>query len=361
MKPSLLIVVGLIAWLGGNSHAAEVSQWQKLVEAANQEGQVAVYGGQEISHPDIIAAFNKAYPGIKVLATTGRGSELMNRVIAERRADKYLVDIMASGPNGPRTLYLAKALDPIVPALLQADVIDPSKWYGGKHWFADPENRYIFMFEGTTVSSSLSYNTTLANPEEIKSYWDLLAPKWKGKLLSMDPRGTAPTPLLILYHNSEVGEAFIRKFYTETGMAFFRDRRQGTNWLATGKFAVCFMCRDIEKVNKQGLPVDTIMPEGVKEADGIGGGGSSVIALVNKAPHPNAAKVFLNWYLSRQGQMVWQNVMNKKEVEASDSMRIDIPKDDVLPEARRAPGKKYKVVGFVDPEPVQKLLQAILK
>jgi ABC-type Fe3+ transport system substrate-binding protein len=86
-----------------------------------------------------------------------------------------------------------------------------------------------------------------------------------------------------------------------------------------------------------------------------------VIVLINRAPHPNAAKVFINWYLSRQGQMVWQSVMNKKEVEASDSMRVDIPKDDVLPEARRVEGKKYSVVGFLDPEPVQKLLQEILR
>jgi hypothetical protein len=65
--------------------------------------------------------------------------------------------------------------------------------------------------------------------------------------------------------------------------------------------------------------------------------------------------------LSRQGQMVWQNVMNKKEVEASESMRIDIPKEDVLPDGRRVEGKKYNVVGFLEPEPVQKLIQEVMK
>jgi len=54
-------------------------------------------------------------------------------------------------------------------------------------------------------------------------------------------------------------------------------------------------------------------------------------------------------------------VMNVKEVEASDSMRIDIAKDDVLPDGKRAPGREYQVIGFLDPEPVQKLLQEILK
>ncbi|HEY7219171.1 MAG TPA: hypothetical protein VH985_12365, partial [Candidatus Binatia bacterium] len=104
-----------------------------------------------------------------------------------------------------------------------------------------------------------------------------------------------------------------------------------------------------------------IPPDKLKEGGTIGGGGSSVLALISRAPHPNAAKVFINWYLSRRGQMVWQNVMNVKEVEASDSMRIDIPKDDVLPDGKRVAGREYQVIGFLDPEPVQKLLQEILK
>jgi iron(III) transport system substrate-binding protein len=218
------------------------------------------------------------------------------------------------------------------------------------------------MYEGTINSTGLSYNTKLVNPEEVRSYEDLLRSKWKGKLLTLDPRGTAPpTQVLILYHTPSLGPDFVRRFYTETEITFFRDRRQGTNWLATGKFPLCFLCRDIEKVKEQGLPVDVIVPDQIKEGETVGGGNSSALALIDRAPHPNAAKVFINWYLSRQGQMVWQNVMNKKEVEASDSMRIDIPKEDVLSDGRRVEGKKYNVMGFLDPEPVQKLLQEILK
>ena len=337
-------------------------EWQKTIEAAKKDGQLSLYGGQEITHPDILAAFNKEFPFIKVVTVTGRGGDLMARIIAERRADKYLADLMASGPNGPRMLYLGKALDPITPAFILPEVTDLSKWYGGKHWYADPENQFIFMFEGTIISTGLSYNTKMMAASSIKSYWDLLTAKWKGKLLSMDPRGAVPpTPVLILYHKAGLGPEFVRRLYTETDITLFRDRRQGTNWLATGKFPLCLLCRDIDKASQQGLPVDEIAPDQLNEGGSIGGGGSSVLALVNRAPHPNAAKVFINWYLSRQGQTVWQNVMNKKEVEASDSMRVDIPKDDVLPDGRRVEGRKYSVVGFLDPDPVQKLLQEILK
>jgi len=358
----LAFLIGVVS----ASFAAEVprwkEEWQRVVEAAKKEGQVSLYGGQEITHPDIIAAFNKEFPFIKVLSVAGRAPDLMARIAAERRADRYLADIMASGPNGPRMLYLGKALDPIASAFILPEVTDGSKWYGGKHWYADPENQHIFMFEGTINSTGLSYNTKMMSSGEIKSFWDLLVPKWKGKLLGMDPRSSAPpTPVLILYHREDVGPEFVRRLYKETDITLFRDRAQGTNWLASGKFPLCLLCRDIDKAAKQGLPVEDIAPDQLKEGGSVGGGGSSVIVLINRAPHPNAAKLFINWYLSRQGQMVWQSVMNKKEVEPSDSMRIDISKDDVLPEARRVEGRKYSVVEFLDPEPVQKLLQEILK
>ena len=337
-------------------------EWTRVIEAAKQEGQLSLYGGQEITHPDIIAGFNKEFPFIRVTSASGRAADMMTRIVAERRADRYLADVTASGPNGPRMLYLNKILDPIAPTFILPEVSDLSRWYGGRHWYADPENKYIFMFEGTIVSTGLSFNNKLVSMDEIKSYWDLLQPKWRGKLLGQDPRGAAlSTPVLILYHRAGLGAEFLRRLYTETDITLFRDRRQGTNWLATGKFSVCHLCRDIDRAAKQGLPVEDISPDKLKEGGSIGGGGSSVLALINRAPHPNAAKLFINWYLSRQGQALWQHVMNLKEVEASDSMRIDIAKDDVLPDGKRAPGREYQVIGFLDPEPVQKLLQEILK
>ena len=359
---SFACLLGWVSSVIGAEQPKWQAEWQRVIEAAKKEGQLSLYGGQEITHPEIIAAFNKEFPFIKIISASGRAADMMTRIVAERRAEKYLADITASGPNGPRTLYLSKILDPITPALILPEVTDGSKWFGGKHWYADPENKYIFMFEGTIVSTGLSYNTKLMQADEIKSYWDLLQPKWKGKLLAQDPRSAAlATPVLILYHRAGLGPDFLRRFYTETEITLFRDRRQGTNWLATGKFPLCHLCREIDKAVQQGLPVDDLPPDKLKEGGTIGGGGSSVIALINRAPHPNAAKLFINWYLSRPGQITWQHVMNVKEVEASDSMRIDIPKDDVLPDGKRVAGKQYDVIGFLDPEPVQKLLGEILK
>jgi len=145
-------------------------------------------------------------------------------------------------------------------------------------------------------------------------------------------------------------------------VAISGNRRQGTDWLSSGKYQVCFACRDIERAIQQGLPVGEVDPSTLKEAAGeIGGGSSSVLAFLDKAPHPNAAKVFVNWFLSRQGQIVWQRVMNKVVLEGSDSMRIDIAKDDVLADARRVAGRHYRVIGFRDPKPVLQFLDETLK
>src|SRR5689334_3025121 len=338
------------------------SEWAKTVEAAKKESQLTAYGGSEITRPEILAAFNKEYPEIKVTTVGGHAADLTARLLAERRGDKYIADIIASGPNAPRSLYVAKALDPIASAFILPEVTDQSKWYGAKHWYADPENKFIFMFEGSVSTTGLSVNTNLAKATDIVSYWDLLQPKWKGKILMMDPRGAVlPTPLLMLYHDPEIGPDYLRTLLTKMDLTLFRDRRQGTNWLGVGKYPVCFYCRDLDLAVKQGLPIAEVPPAQFKEGGSIGGGSCSVISLINRAPHPNAARVFINWYLSRQGQIVWQRTMNTKEVEPSDSMRIDIPKDDVMPEARRVEGRKYRVVGFLDQKPLQALLNEILK
>ena len=360
----LIVVVGILFSLIPLTYGADANpvwqvDWEKTVQAA-KKGQLVLYGDQEITHPDILAAFNREYPYIKVITVGGKEVELRQRIVAERRAGKYLADLYAGGPNTPREFYLGKMLDPIAPALMLPEVTDTSKWYGGKHHYADPENKYLFMFEGTVTSTSFQYNTKLVNPDEIKSYWDLLHPKWKGRILAWDPRGSLPTATLILYYKPEVGPEFIKRLFGEMDTTLFRDRRQGTDWLAQGKFPLCFFCRDIEKAQKQGLPVDVLEPDRLKEAGSIGGGGSSVLILFNKAPNLNAAKVFINWYLSRQGQMIWQKVMNTNALEPSDSMRIDIPKDDVIPSARRIEGRKYQVIGFLDPKPVQKLISEVL-
>jgi iron(III) transport system substrate-binding protein len=371
MTASLILSVLAIVFPFLSAYAAEDRsswqvEWGKTVQLAKKEGRLVNYGGEEIINPEILKAFNHDYPQIKVTTAGGHGSELGARIVAERRAGKYLVDLYAGGPSTPyRVLYLSKALAPIMPLLVLPEVTDMSKWFTGKHVYADPEERYLFLFEGSVSGgATISLNTRLVNPTEIKSYWDLLQPRWKGKILFMDPKSSSLglNASTSLFDHPDLGREFLKRLFGEMDVAISGNRRQGTDWLSSGKYQVCFACRDIERAIQQGLSVGEVDPSTLKEAASeIGGGSSSVLAFLDKAPHPNAAKVFVNWFLSRQGQIVWQRVMNKVVLEGSDSMRIDIPKDDVLADNKRVAGRNYRVIGFRDPKPVLQFLDEILK
>ena len=336
--------------------------WEKSVAAAKKEGEVRVWGDMEITHPDIIAAFTKEFPFIRPILVSGKVGDLMPRIIAERRAGKYLADVYSGGLGG-RAFYdfqRAGVLDPLKPMLLLPDVVDESKWLNGKHHYADAEGQYIFMYEGSVAGVGLYYNSKLVDPREFHSYWDALNPKWKGKILLFERPGTGSPNMVRFYYNPQLGPDFVRRLWSEIDLVVSQERRQATDWLGTGKFALCFDCADTDMARKQGVPVSEFEHANLKEAAGeISTSGNSGLALINKAANPNAAKVLINWFLSRQGQIVWQDVMNKKVVEPSDSMRTDIPKDDVTPPSRREPGKKYNVVGFQDPEPVTKLINEL--
>jgi len=358
-----VVLVCLSLWVSPSMGQSDTqAKWKESLAAARKEGTVNIYGGEEITHPAIVEAFQKRFPKIKVVSVSGH-AELINRIIAERRANKFLVDVFSYGPNAARTAYLANFLQPLRPTLMLPDVLDTSKWYGGKHFYRDPEGQYIFLYEGTPGTASVAYNTKkLADLTTIRSYWDILDPKWKGDIgfFSYGGAGSIPTPMLTLYYTPSVGAKFMKRLFEEMDLTISRDRRQATNWLARGKYTLCFMCRDLERAKQQGLPVDAYPAELIKEAGALGGGNSSVISFLKNAPHPEAAKIFINWFLSREGQDTWQRAMNTIVLEESDSMRVDIAKDNVIPVGRRAKGRKYPMLGFLDPRPVGKFYAELL-
>src|SRR4249920_3165975 len=348
------------------AHAAEVKpawqeEWEKVLAAAKKEGQVTVYiSGYEAVLPE----FEKEYPEIKLISVSGRGSQLAQRLISERRGDKYLADVFNSG--GVTThgqLYMAKVLDPIKPALILPEINDTSKWYQKRHHYNDTENQYVFSYVGSATYGAVNYNTKLVDVKDFKSYWDLLNPKWKGKIVSRDVRMPGPGSgnHRLFYHHPEIGPSFIRKLYGEMDVTLFRDYRQGPDWLAVGKFAICFSC-DVDVLKQKGLPVDTVGPNVFKEGGGLVQQFGTV-TLVNRAPHPNAARVFINWLLSRRGQIALQKRTLTGESPA-DSLRIDIPKDDVPYLNRRLEGIKYLDTGkpeWIEMKPIIDVVNDALK
>ena len=328
------------------SYAAEPrpawqSEWDKTVKAAEEEGALVIYMTQAFE-PVFRDTFQKKYPRIKVSMATGRGPELSQRVMSERRAEKFAVDLYISGNISPLTVFhRAKILEPIKPLLLLPEVVDTSAWYEGKHHYDDPENRYIFVFEGTPRSGEITYNTKLVNPSEIKSYWDLLNPKWKGKIVSVDPLVSGPISAahIFFYKQPDLGVEFLRRLHADTDIAIVRSNEQMLDWLSAGKFAFGIGARDVDTAMMQGLPLMQFLPGALKEGSSVTAY-NGTLSYFNRAPHPNAAKVAINWLLSREGQTAWLDA-NQKTGGLYDSLREDISKEKVSERARRVKGAKF--------------------
>ena len=367
-KRVLQLIIDLLISLTAVASASDLNpswqrDWEKVLENAKRESEVRLWGEQEITHPDIIAAFNKDFPFIKAVTVSGRVGDLMPRIIAERRAGKFLADVYSGGLGG-RSFYdfhKAGVLDPIKSVLLLPEVIDGSKWLNGEQFYADSEKQFVFMYEGSVAGVGLHYNTNLVDLNDFRSYWDLLNPRWKGKILLFERPGVGSPSVIRLYYNTLLGPDFVRRLFSEMDVTVSQDRRQSSDWLASGKFPICVDCGDTDRARQQGLPVDEFPHINIKEAnDEISTSGNSGIALINSAPNPSAARIFINWFLSRAGQTTWQSVMNTKVQEPSDSMRIDIPKDKVGAQARRQEGRKYRVTGFLDPDPPMRLFKELM-
>jgi iron(III) transport system substrate-binding protein len=339
------------------------TEWNKALRGAEAEGQLTLYSCC-YDYNKVVDGFRKKYPKIKVTAVLGSGNQLANRILAERRGDKFIPDVVSSGANTMHdALYRAHALDPIKPALLLPEVVDQRKWYQGEHRYIDPDKQYIFAFVANSQSGQVIYNLKLANPAEFKSYWDLTDPKWKGKITSLDPTsfGMGAT-LQFFYFHPELGPGFIKKLYGEMQVTVSRDPRQMADWLAAGKFSLCIRCNaggEVGKAIEQKLPIGYLDTQDWKEGGSSSAAGGT-LGLANRALHPNAAKVFINWLLSREGQSALQKFGRP---DAHNSRRIDIPKDEVDAFNRLDPGKNYFDLAkpeYQDLTPIFKLVKEVL-
>ena len=364
-----LVILCVCAW-GIKIYAAEPksnwqSQWETTVQGAKKEGKLSLYllqGEGELSA--VAQLFQKKYPEINVVTTPGRGNTLAPRIMAERRAGKYLVDAYIAGvTTAYEVFYRAKILDSVRAALILPEVIDESKWWLGQHQYVDPENRYILVYLGN-VGEYVSYHTKSVEAGEIRSYWDFLHPKWKGKILSRDPKisGSQRIGLRMIYHTPELGAEFIRRLYGEMDVTITQEIRQATDWLGAGKFAICFFCSEILKAKGQGVPVDEFRTAQWKEIRAISAGNMGSVVLLSQPPHPNAARVFANWLLSREGQIALQRATNTP-TNSEESLRLDIPKDMVRSEVRRVDGVKYWLAEkpeFMDMAPIYEIVATAL-
>ncbi len=329
------------------SGAAKPQGWDDLVAAANKEGAVSVYASQGSTYREMdVNTFQQAFPGIKVDAIFVSSAERLSRITLERQANKYLADVWISGTSDiVVTAKEAHLVQPLKPFLTLPEVVDESAWLDNRLWWSDASEPYVALeFEGGVVPI-VFVNPKLVDPKQFTSYQDLLDPKWKGKIVATDIRnpGKGADPARFMYKNPQLGPPYLTRLFSEMQIKLSDDQRQLVDWVSTGAYPVGMFlaASEVLPAIKQGLSIAGVPADQFKEGGSIGPGAGAV-AIVDKAPHPNAAKLYVNWLLSKAGQSAWQRITG------GNSLRIDIPKDGLDPLQVPKPGVKYTPTGTED-------------
>jgi iron(III) transport system substrate-binding protein len=278
--------------------SASAAGWDQMVAAAQGEGKVVVSGppapDARTKLPD---AFKKRF-NIDMEYLAGNSSELASRLQSERAANQYTIDVSLGGPDTVYGTFLPnKWLDPLKPALILPEDIDPKVWPTGSPWFRDPGgDTSLQLFN--SISPIGYVNTSMVDPEELRTTDDLLNDKWKGKIASYDPSVNGGGLIFgsVLYVTR--GADFAKQLYQGQEIAYTRDYQQIADWVAHGSYPIGIGATPIFINQYQGLPLAQLVLSDVKT---IVAGGFGIVSLWNQAPHPNAAKVFANWIASKEG------------------------------------------------------------
>jgi len=288
-----IVVLALLgtapAWSAGNNRDIYMYQGpdrdQKLVEMAKKEGTVSLYS--TLTVPDARAlseAFEKKY-GIKVSSWRGGSEKIVQRAISESQAGRYDVDVFEMNSPQMEILYREKLLEPFYTPVFKD--IPPSAFPKHKHYVAD---RFVFFV--------LAYNTNLVKAAEVpKTYEEVLAPKWKGKL-GLEASDVVWFAAVAKAMGDDKGLAYFKKLG-----AMKPDMRTShillAELVAAGEIPMTLTAynNNAETLKKKGAPIEW---KPLQPAFGR----PSAVGLAKNAPHPHAALLFTEFLLGKEGQEI---------------------------------------------------------
>ena len=301
--------------------AADVPpDWPQVLAGAKKEGKVVVNTFPGDGYKRALKAFTQAYPDIKLEHTGLHSQDFAPRIMQERQANLYTWDV-ATIPTSTalQVLRPAGVWDPIRPAIVLPEVKDEAAWEGGfERGFALVKDRALAYGFVAQRGSGISVNPDLVKDEQIRGLTDLLNPKWKGKLLLPDVRTMGDAFWAMTSARLNLGDDIIKKLFVDQEPVLSRDTRQMAEFMVRGRYPIALGINPLllAQFQKQGLGKNLKLFH-FPEMDSVNSS-SSTLWLVNKAPHPNAAKVFINWLLTKDAQVVWA-----REVETN-SRRVGV-------------------------------------
>ena len=299
--------------------AAPPADWPQVIAAAKKEGKVVVNTFPGDGYKRALKSFTQAFPDIKLEHTGLHSQDFAPRILQERQASLYTWDV-ATIPTSTalQVLRPAGVWDPVRPVLVLPEVTDDAGWEGGyERGFTVVKDRALAYGFCAVRGSGITINTDLVK-DEPKGLTDLLNPKWKGKLLLPDVRTMGDSFWAMTSARLNLGDDIIKKLFVDQEPALSRDTRQIAEFMVRGRYPIALGVNPLllSQFQRQGLGKN-LKTFHFPEMDTFNSS-SSTLWLVNRAPHPNAAKLFANWLLTKDAQIVWG-----REVETN-SRRIGV-------------------------------------
>ncbi len=312
---------------------AFTAQWNALVAAAKAEGTLNIVGGPEGSQADggWYDAFGKQF-GIKVVFSGGNAAEVKARVLAERAQGVYTVDISGQGGTGTGGFVDAKVLQPVT------FYINTPIWSDAGHQFC----QYVAM-DANFNNAEFYYNTQKVSQAEIdsvKAWKDLLDPKWKGRIVIGDiASGEATTDRTRLW--MLLGQSWFDTLLRtqQPKVVVYGDERTYADGVARGDYQIALFppgTASLQKAIQSKLPVANLTRT---LAEGSPHSGAQRTCVMDHPAHPNAAKLFANWMVMKDGQTALNQFTMRVDRIA---LRTDVPVGVVAPDLKaRADAKPF--------------------